>query len=391
MKINKGETKMKNSKIIVAFIILLLIFSVKVLADENYEINYENQYEYNEEIHNEGISIENEELFNYLIEQSKACNELIDVSDYQILETEAKAVITKFFLNEEVYYVSSVAATSYENGYLKEITVSYTLSQEEISSYDQQLKQVCEKFLSGVNSNWLDIEKVLYTDIFICKNVEYEYEDSNISHTIVGALINKVAFSDGYAKAFNYLFKQTGGEASIVTSNSSAISWSMVQIDGTYYHVDCYSNDMQGYGKTSYEYLIKSDEYMMNCFGLEWVSDYVSEPEVEYDYADWLYADTYLEYKDGYWYYLYNNKNGIELDRYDFSIDEAIFPDGFIIEESFVWTPGFTYDGENFYGSTNDAIYIINYDFDTGEPSYELYFSLEDSDKVIYSIEYVDR
>lgn len=391
MKINKGEVKMKSSKIIVIFIFLLLLFSVNALATENYEINYENQYDFNYDIHNEGINVENEELFNYLIEQSKAGNEIIDVLDYQIPEADAKAVITKFFLNEEVYYISSIIANSYENGYLKDISLSYIYSQEEIVSYDEQLNNVLQEFLSGFHDEWCDKEKVLYTDIFLCKNVEAGTENEYSSHTVVGALINGSATSDGYAKAFNYLFKRINGKSVIATSTNSTDAWNMAEIDGVYYHVDCFSNDIPGHGKTTYEYLIKSDYYMYDIIGREWVSDVTSEPVDEYD-ADWFYTEVYLQYIDGYWYYNYNNPDCIEIDRFSFETEEPEYgnPIEGIVPESIIWGPSLTYDGENFYASTNKDIYIVNFDFDTYEATYQKYFTLEDENRVIYSIEFID-
>lgn len=381
---------MKSSKIIVTFAILLLLFSVTTLAAENYEINYENQYDFNYDIHNEGINLENDELFKYLIEQSKAGNEIIDVLDYQIPETEAKAVITKFFLNEEVYYVSSVIANSYENGYLKDISLTYIYSQEEIATYENQLNDVVQEFISGFYDEWCDKEKVLYTDIFLCKNIEAGTENEISSHTIVGALINGSATADGYAKTFNYLFKRINGKSTIVTSTYSAEAWNMAEIDGQYYHVDCFANDVPGHGKTKYEYLIKSDLYMTDM-GREWVSDVISEPDEEYD-ADWFYTEVYLQYKDGYWYYNYNNPDCIEIDRFSFKTEEPEYgnPIEEIVTESITWGPGLTYDGENFYASTNKEIYIINLDFETLEVSYEKYFTLNDEYKVIFGIEVVD-
>lgn len=382
---------MKSSKIIVTFAIFLLLFSITTLAAENYEINYENQYDFNYDIHNEGINVENDELFNYLIEQSKAGNEIIDVLDYQISETDAKAVITKFFLNEEVYYVSSVVANSYENGYLKNISLSYIYSQEEIATFENQLNDVVKNFISGFYDEWCDKEKVLYTDIFLCKNIEAGTENEISSHTIVGALINGSATSDGYAKAFNYLFKRINGKSEIVTSTNSTDTWNMAEIDGVYYHVDCFSNDIPGHGKTTYEYLIKSDYYMYDTIGREWVSDVTSEPVDEYD-ADWFYTEAYLQYIDGYWYYNYNNPDCIEIDRFSFETEEPEYGDPIegIVPESIIWGPSLTYDGENFYASTNKEIYIVNFDFDTYEATYQKYFILEDENRVIYSIEFID-
>lgn len=339
MKINKGEVKMRSSKIFAIFIVLLLLFSITVFANENYEINYENEYQFNSDVHSDESTFENDDLYNYLIEQSKEHNELINVLDYQIPETNAKAVITKFFLNEEVYYVSSLRAASYENGYLKEIGVNYTLSQEKISEYEQQLNTVLQEYLNGVDSQWLDIEKILYTNIFVCKKTDFGSENDYISHTIVGALINGEATSDGYSKAFNYLLKNININSSIVTSLDLNSSWNMAEFDGTYYHIDSSRNDISGYGKTTYEYIFRSDAYMQDM-GIKWTADYTSVPDEEYD-ADWFFADTYLEYKDGYWYYLYNNTSTIELDRYSFNTAEAIYGTRMdeLVEEEMVWSP----------------------------------------------------
>lgn len=384
---------MKSSKIFVIFIFLLLVFTATAFASENYEINYENEYQFNKDIHDDNSILENDALYNYLLDQSKAHNEIINVLDYQIPEANAKAVITKFFLNEEVYYVSSITAASYENGYLKEISINYTLSQEEILSYEEQLNTILQEYLNGINSQWLDIEKILYTDIFICKKTDFGSENDYISHTIVGVLINGKANSDGYAKTFNYLVKNASINSYLVTSLNMNSAWNMVELDNTYYHVDCSKNDISGYGKTTYEYIFKSDAAMQGM-GLEWTADYTSVPTEEYE-ADWmLSSDTYLEYKDGYWYYAFNDISTLEIDRFDFTVNaEEYGPaiEGILAEGSgLVWTPGFTFDGTNFYLSTDKDIYIVKTDFDTGETSYEKYFSLEDENKLIYSIEYVD-
>ena len=58
---------MKSSKIFAIFIVLLILFSVTVFAEENYEINYENEYQFNYDIHNDGSIIENEALYDYLV------------------------------------------------------------------------------------------------------------------------------------------------------------------------------------------------------------------------------------------------------------------------------------------------------------------------------------
>jgi transglutaminase/protease-like cytokinesis protein 3 len=81
---------------------------------------------------------------------------------------------------------------------------------------------------------------------FLVDYIKYDSEsNSEISHSVYGALINKLAVCDGYAKAFKYILDDmgiscvevcgTGQNSSGATENHA---WNDVLINGKWYAVD---------------------------------------------------------------------------------------------------------------------------------------------------------
>ena len=66
------------------------------------------------------------------------------------------------------------------------------------------------------------------------------YEDNEEANTAYGALINKKAVCDGYAKAYDFLCKKAGLETIYVLSNESTMNhaWNMIRIEDKWYHID---------------------------------------------------------------------------------------------------------------------------------------------------------
>jgi hypothetical protein len=427
---------MKKSKIFTIFsifVLAILILNLNVLAEEENNndteivtrdlvINYGNYFELNQKIHNEQDSNEEknesnvfgmrlysssskESIEDYIIRVTMECPEQVDISEYQITEDEIVSIITKVFLDDELFYISSLDSYSLNKstGYINSLIFSYSMTPSEIEENWNKINEVKEKYLEGIQDEWTDLEKIIYTDNFLCQNCAYGETNLTLSHTLVGALVNGTPVCDGYSKAFIYLLKQVGVESSLVTSDNMNHAWNLVKLDDEYYHVDVTWNDIAGYGKTSYEYFMLSDDEITNKDHSDWVADYTAENVLYEDGAEWDYTDNYLIYKDDYWYYLYNTLDTIELDKYNFREDDwdckeldlefdesgLIWSAGFIADgDILVWTAGLTTDGESLYISANDTIFNIDFDFDSDKT--EKYFKLSDTTKILYSVEYRD-
>ncbi|MGN0666075.1 MAG: transglutaminase domain-containing protein [Huintestinicola sp.] len=83
-----------------------------------------------------------------------------------------------------------------------------------------------------------DYDKLKIFHDYLVLNCESS-TDAPYADTIYGALVNKKALCEGYAKAFSYLCNIAGIENIIVTGYTTVDHmWNMVKLDGSWYHVD---------------------------------------------------------------------------------------------------------------------------------------------------------
>ena len=183
-----------------------------------------------------------------------------------------------------------------------------------IADYDQAL----EDFLSNVNDNWSDLEKITFINDYITKLCQYDQSQSlTNSHNAYGVLVDNIAVCEGYALGFNQLAGLLGIKSYLVTSNKMNHAWNMVQLNGKYYMVDVTYNDpgtsftkLDTLGLSEHEYLLKSYEWFNSSDGRHTADDYNVRGLVSYTLADDTYYDSYFwnnnhcgfEYIHGAWY-----------------------------------------------------------------------------------------
>ena len=98
---------------------------------------------------------------------------------------------------------------------------------------------------------------------YLCDLVVYPdtqpYSDE--SYTVYGAVVEKEAVCEGYAKTAKALMDMNGIESYFITGNTSggAHAWNLVKVDGNWYHLDTTWNDSGGDRKT---YFLVSDNFM---------------------------------------------------------------------------------------------------------------------------------
>jgi len=210
-----------------------------------------------------------------------------------------------------------------------------------------------------------------------------EYDTSttdypDIDRTAYSALVNGVTVCQGFSLAYNYLLDQVGIDAYYVINDTQKHGWSMVELDGNYYHVDLTWDDptYDLVGRLRRTYFLISDKEMKALRPDEsWTFD-LKAKDTSYDNAWWknLKAPSYIV--DGYEYYIdpdyicYNGGFGA-IKRYDKSTGKH----NLVYQIGGVWftTPemtsywagnysGFAYDGKVFYFNTPDKVYSIKPD-----------------------------
>lgn len=254
------------------------------------------------------------DLDTYLASQFNQQKTTIDLSVYQIHTDEMEAVFEAVInRHPEIYFVDPLFNMHYGQADLVVTKIDVTYR-----DYDRDaLEAEVQKSLSFVEEEWSDLEKVIAIHDFLCTDVVYPYQDlqdntlsANV-HNLWGAVMDKSAVCDGYARAFMFYMQRVGVPCQIVTSDHHA--WNQVQVDGHWYMVDTTYDDpsWDRYGNVKHTYLMVSAEKMkqIDQANTSLTTKHVWEEEqfeacedTAYDEAFWTNSITQLLYQEGYWY-----------------------------------------------------------------------------------------
>lgn len=406
---------MKKNKIFFNLILFLFLLLLAIPADATetaatISFTQDNYYKIREEVYKKEKPKLNKfstftfngeaPLEEYLITQVKLMNPNIDVSMYNILETDINALVLKVFEVPELFFVDPTSVRYYryedtETGlvYVKSLEFTYLMSEVEINDSNAIIDGVVKEYLAGIQSSWNDLEKIIYTKDFLCKNCSYAKNIITTSHTLYGALVDKEPVCDGYSKAFNYLLSKVGINTLFVTSSAMSHAWSMVELNGNYYHVDVtWDDDDGGVGRTRYMHFIVSDSGMSDSGRQHYswvVPGNVTATNTKYDREFWYGNENYLIYKDYLWYYVVGTTqvNSLMFNCADLRVDPITITSKSIDTEYVLYKAGLTSLRNNMYFTTMSSIYKINFPCDVVEKIYTL---PNPSEKVIYSIECID-
>lgn len=157
-------------------------------------------------------------------------------------------------------------------------------------------------------------EKVTYVYNALAKHIEYEHRGLNVreSHTGYGAIVNGLAYCDGYSEAMIAVLKRLNIHAVEVVSWPMDHSWIMIHIDGEYYHADLTWDDNSD--GVSYNYFLLSDHEMIKADHYDWgLNNYFNSIDIYATSDKYLYLQDEklkddrdykpLAYDSGYFYY----------------------------------------------------------------------------------------
>lgn len=155
--------------------------------------------------------------------------------------------VTKMYMYTES--TTNFAGTTYRISIGPDDDISYLLptfkTLQDVYIAEDNLKTALYGITSKLNGSTYD--KILQVHDYLIDNIEYESSslDLEVSHTLYGALINKRAVCDGYAKAFKYILDNVGiscVEICGIAENSAGVTeshaWNDVLLDGNWYAVD---------------------------------------------------------------------------------------------------------------------------------------------------------
>lgn len=244
------------------------------------------------------------EVYDIILEAVRNCKETVEIPNIdrsgkvynkllELLRCENSAL---FHIKKRETGQTGLAAQSFT----LEITYSYT--PEEVNLMIRETEKKADEILGLITDDMDDYDKLkLFHDSLIINcssDTDGEYAD-----TIYGALVDKKALCEGYAKAFSYLCGRSGIENIIVTGTAGeAHMWNMVKLEGNWYHVDVTWDHpdrllSEHYPDVVlYNYFLVSDADLTGSRTIDdrlFVPPRATSSVLNYFYHEGMYADSY--------------------------------------------------------------------------------------------------
>lgn len=146
-------------------------------------------------------------------------------------------------------------------------------TKEDVELAEKSIEKAKNEILKNATGN--NYEKILYVHNWIVDNVEYDTKKGENTSNIYGALLNKTAICEGYARAFKYMLDElnipcilVAGTAVDENGNTERHAWNYVYIKNNWYAIDTTWDDpiIIGNGKVTdtikYKYFLKGKNTM---------------------------------------------------------------------------------------------------------------------------------
>ncbi len=272
------------------------------------------------------------------IKSDKEMDELIHSTYPQLdLQVFADKYIDLYNLNGWVYnVVGEDSGLNYDNDpnndvpiryYIKSIEPYYHFTLDQYNDRNNAYKAVAASMVVDLkNSNLTDLEKALILHDRLAIHCEYDYEnyqkyiaDNNYqippdSLNMYGALVNKTAVCQGYAKSYQYMLGLLGIDSRLCVSEELNHMWNIVTIDGVEYHVDVTHDDPV----YNIEGRVNHDNFLRSSQSISKNNDYVTDfdmtlQDTRYDRYFWQNSNTAFQYVNGNIYYIDNKTSDLIL------------------------------------------------------------------------------
>lgn len=201
----------------------------------------------------------------------------INVSRYAISEGSfLQLYLEVAYENPDLFYAKTGYRYSYINSsggaIIQAVSPCYTIDgsdreywltdedKQEIRRQQAILEQKLLEIMQEVRSDWSDLTKAMYLHDYIA--VHCEYDSTLTFRDAYRMLINGTGVCQGYTMAYRLLLNRAGVTSSWVQSDSLNHVWSLVQLDGAWYHIDVTWDDPTWFAKSGRKYFCVSDEKM---------------------------------------------------------------------------------------------------------------------------------
>lgn len=214
------------------------------------------------------------------------CIRQADLPNTVLTEAQLRLVIRAVSQdNPQIFWLADIFGYKInDGGTVVQLYSKYSVEEikEKISRINGVVAQLCEKMPQELDS----YRREMIIHDFLLDNCEYAEDTKKIDEdfsafNIYGALVNRRAVCEGYAKAFQWLLSLSDIEAVTVIGNGaeSLHMWNAVKLDGAWYYVDPTWNDGGEYMR--YDYFNATQEQMsQSCHELAPLYSKLSSEEI---------------------------------------------------------------------------------------------------------------
>lgn len=240
-----------------------------------------------------------------IIKSWKNLDSQINISKYNIPKSDIPSVYFNIcHRNPEYYYVERTL--SYNSS-----TIVFSYSETDKTKISAQMKAIDDatnEILMYIDDDMTDFQKVMTVHDYMVLNYQYDQSLNNHSITI---MTTGTGVCESYVFAFNHVMKQLGIDAVYVGSDEMMHAWSLVKLDGEWYHIDLTWDDptKDKYAQVRHTYALLSTEKIMSMpnphtgFSL----DGLVASSTKYDSSSWHDAICSMTTVNGKHYWVSNN------------------------------------------------------------------------------------
>ena len=233
----------------------------------------------------------------------------VDLHHYQIPRNEIGEIFEAFrWENPEIAFcLTSGVEYSYSTEDNTIITVALKYDDKDsVTARYEWLDAETDEILSAVDATWSDLQKLLWINDYVCDRLRYELTTDY--RNAYDVLQYGEGVCEGYTCLFNLLAKKCGIAVSYCYSDELVHVWSMVKLDGEWYHIDVTWNDNR---VSIYEYFLLSDGANRAAHSDTYFEAYArhTATDTRYDRAFWREGcNSSFVFIDGKTYGIYNDQ-----------------------------------------------------------------------------------
>ena len=223
----------------------------------------------------DGGLITESRVYQYILSEILKCKSVIDVSDYNLDETEIGEVYATLFYSEaELFFLDGRYSFSRYEGsdVVRTISPVCTENIDEIPAMLAEFHNLANEILAKVDPKASTWEKVAFIHDYIALHYDYDHrvysDDKDVKAQAVYDAYNMLKEGIGVCQAYSlltrYLLKKLGIECECVSCDGLNHEWNIVKLDGSWYHMDVTWDDRDDkgfYGQVSHEYFLASASY----------------------------------------------------------------------------------------------------------------------------------